>query len=440
MNAILAKWLMYYPVTYLHGERVGKYYKESLNFQYRGREEIEVYQLSALNRLLSHAYKNVPLYKKMLDDSGVGLNGLASLSELSKLPTITKADLASGLLLAGKKNFFWSKKTTGGSTGQAVTLFKNPEALARERAVTWRGYKWAGVNIADPQARFWGVPINVKNRLKYRLIDLASNRVRFSAFNFTDENLEQYYQDVCSFEPSYLYGYVSLINDFSAYLGKKQYSLPKSVKAVITTSEVLTAGVKTEIEKYLKVPVFNEYGCGEVGSIAHQCEYQNLHLMEDNLIVEIDGDNEGELIVTDLHNFATPLIRYRLGDYGVLDHSACECGKSLKILSSVKGRAYDTVVTPDGRKFHPEFIMYLFEDLKEKGIGIDAFQVVQKDSVNVEVKLVLKNMSEKNGVERAVEKFFFEHLSSEMVLNFLHVHEIEREASGKLRLVKSDVN
>lgn len=439
MKAGLAKWLMYYPVTYLHGERVAKYYKKSLDFQYRSRAQIEAYQLQSLNRLLKHAYKNVPFYKQKLDEAGIR-GGVTSLSEMAKLPTITKSDLAGGQLMAGEKKFFWSKKTTGGSTGQAVTLFKNPEALAKERAVTWRGYKWAGINIADPQARFWGVPINVKSRLKYRLIDLASNRVRFSAFNFTDENLEQYYKDVSAFKPRYLYGYVSLIEEFAAYLGKKQYSLPKSVGAIITTSEVLTEAVKVKIEKYLNVPVFNEYGCGEVGSIAHQCENKSLHLMEDNLIIEVDGDNEGELIVTDLHNFATPLIRYRLGDYGVLCASACGCGRTLKILSSIKGRAYDTLITPDGRRFHPEFVMYMFEALKEKGVGIDAFQVVQKSISDVEVALVLKDRGEKAGVEGAIKNFFFKNLSSQMILSFRYVDEIEREVSGKLRLVKSELN
>ena len=138
------------------------------------------------------------------------------------------------------------------------------------------------------------------------------------------------------FRPTYLYGYASAIVDFCTFVNNRNYSLPSSIKSVITTSEVLTPSMRKLIENCTGVKVFNEYGCGEVGSIAHECEAGNLHTMDDNLIVEVDNTDgkSGELIVTDLYNYATPLIRYRVRDYATKSNSTCSCGRQLGLLTN----------------------------------------------------------------------------------------------------------
>ena len=131
-----------------------------------------------------------------------------------------------------------------------------------------------------------------QQRLRYRLIDFIANRQRLSAFDITEESLKRYYKTLSEFKPKYLYGYVSMIEAFAIYLNEHQLKLPSSVLSIITTSEVLTDDSRVTIESATGLRVFNEYGCGEVGSIAHECERGSMHIMSDNLIVEVDGGKE----------------------------------------------------------------------------------------------------------------------------------------------------
>jgi len=444
MHPLLSKYLFYYPVTLLKGEFVGMYLSQYHHFQKLPKGDIENYQLEKLQKLLQHVYAKSAYYKEVFDEHGVRPLDVQKLEDLAKLPFLTKSDLVTRFsdIVSSQQSFLTSQKTTGGSTGQAVTLLKNSNALARERAATWRAYAWAGVQIGDPQARFWGTPLHMSQRLKYKIIDFIANRKRFSAFNINEKSLEGFYEQLVAFKPAYLYGYVSVIEIFAKFIKKKKYKLPSSIKCVITTSEVLSDGVREEIRSSLGIDVFNEYGCGEVGSIAHECEHGGMHVMEDNLILEIvsDGDDSsaGEIVVTDLFNYATPLIRYKLGDYASVSNKHCPCGRTLKVIGNIHGRAYDCVRTEDDRVFHPEVMMYIFEDIKSTVGGIRQFQVIQETLSGLCIKIIKEN-DYSDETELYIKKVIASKLHENMSVRFEYVDEIQRENSGKLRLVKSNL-
>lgn len=442
MKSYLSKYLLYYPTTMLKGEQVFKYLKEYRQFQYYSAESICSYQLKALKSLIKYASARSPYYNKKFGEAGLFASDISTIDDIKKFPQLTKELLVKHReeIQTTRNNPFITRKTTGGSTGQAVTLLKNPDALARERAATARAYEWAGVEIGDPQARFWGVPLEHSVKLKARIIDFIANRRRYSAFAVNPAVLQQYYEDILSFRPKYLYGYASSIMEFSIFLTDSGYRLPGSVKSVITTSEVLTDETRDKIQSATNARVFNEYGCGEVGSIAHECEEGSMHVMEDNMIVEIEGATgnnvEGEIILTDLFNYATPLIRYRVGDYASLGNSGCACGRSLKTFRNVHGRAYDCLKSPDGKIFHPELIMYIFEDIKNKTGDIRQFQVIQDKQDHLLIRLVPEN-SIQSLTRNIIIQYIHEKLHPSIQITFECVDHIEREGSGKMRLVKS---
>jgi phenylacetate-CoA ligase len=323
-----------------------------------------------------------------------------------------------------------------------VTLRKDSDGMAHELAATWRGYRWAGVDVGERQARFWGVPSNPKDYWRARLIDLVAHRKRLSAFSFSDAELGKYVRDLSGFKPDYFYGYVSMIRQYADYVEKTDQRGTVNPKAIVTTAEALTELDRQKIENVFGCRVFNEYGCGELGTIAHECEHGSLHLTAENMIVEIlkeDGSpanpgESGEIIVTDLVNYSMPLIRYQLKDYATMSQETCPCGRKLPVVISVHGREYDMLVNSEGRKFHGEFFLYLVEDLKKQNVVIDNCQFVQK---NMEITI---NISHKGGIRK---QYFQEYFSDQLkkrfdpnayiVVNF--VSDIPREASGKLRTV-----
>lgn len=403
-------------------------------------ERIRSDQLERLRRLVLHAAESVPFYQRSLIHSE---KRIESLEDLERFPVVTKAQIqanpnqfrstrALGRLVA---------KTTGGSTGTPVTIWKNRRAMLRELAATWRGFAWAGVGPGDKQARFWGVPFTPQEKRRARLTDWVCSRRRCSAFNFSASDLAAYERELVAFHPRYFYGYLSMLVEFANYFREYGRPSPYDLRSIIVTSEVLTAPQRRLLEDVFRTHVFDEYGCGELGTVAHECEHGQRHINDENLIVEVfDGDKPcydnqvGELVITELNNLAMPLIRYRTGDYGSKSYRECKCGRTLSVLEAVHGRAYDFVVNRDGRLFHGEFVMYIFEEAMRSGLGIRQFQVLQEEVGLFRVRLVAGS-SFQESAKTLIARRFRENIDPQARIDFEMVESIPRERSGKIRLI-----
>ena len=325
-----------------------------------------------LRATLQYAAAHCPYYVASWADAE-WRNGDA-LDALSKLPLIDKLTLQrdGAALRASPLPARTTAKTTGGSTGQPVTVLKDRGALASEMAASWRGYGWFGVTRGDRAVRFWGDPFTWKRRMRYIAADFAMNRLRMSAFAFDEQDLERYWQRCLAYAPDYFYGYASMLAGFARHVRTRGYDGRRlGLKVIISTSEVLGGAQRSLLEETFGCPVQDEYGCGEVGPVAYSCEHNSLHVMSANVVLEVlrpDGSaagrgEPGELVVTDLHNRAMPLIRYRVGDFGAWG-DACTCGRPFPRLERIYGREYDFIRGKDGRRFHGEFFLYIFEELE----------------------------------------------------------------------------
>lgn len=404
--------------------------------------EIRERQRELLAAALSYAHENCPWYADRLEATGAD----GALEVLAAAPFLTKQDVQDSADQIRSKSRPWPvhAKTTGGSTGQPVTVYKDAGAIAAERAAAWLGYGWYGILIGDRGARFWGSPVRGRKRWRrFRFADLAMNRILFSAFGVSEDDLEDYWRRCLSFRPRYLYGYVSMIESFARYLQARERDGTRlDLQAVITTAEILTEPQRAMIAETFGVPVRNEYGCGEVGPIGYECDRGMLHEMATNLYVELlDASGreacpgeEGEVVVTDLRNRAMPLIRYRLVDRAVRG-GPCPCGRGLPAIRSVKGREYDFVRTPDGRAFHGEFFMYLVEDLRDAGFDIGRFKVVQTAPDRLRVQVVTRAPEVGNRIqERLTEEL------RDMRVDVSMVGAVSLSGSGKLRIIENTID
>lgn len=440
MNTAFFKYFIYYPVIYSRREYVPYFLSRLMQSQWYEPDKIQSTQAEKLRHLLEYAKQNVPYYQAHFNlpfSVDEKLNGIETIPFLDKEILRTQsAALASRTRFSGM-----TKKTTGGSTGKSVTIWKTPHAMGQELAAAWRGYSWAGIKIGEKQGRFWGVPFSLQDRMRARMIDFVTHRRRCSAFSFNEESMVAYTQLLNSFKPKYLYGYVSMLSQYAEFLQKTNRTLSFPIHCVITTSEVLSNYHRKLFENTFSCPVYNEYGCGEVGTIAHECEKGAMHVNSENVILEIlDGDRRckqgelGEIVVTELNNFAMPLIRYRLGDYAAFSDVLCSCGRKLPVIQSIAGRAYDLVYNKKGMLFHGEFFMYIFEEIKRKGLGVAAFQVIQIDYDRLHVKIQPEEgygEATKELIKRRIHDLY----DSDANVEFEIVDGIKREASGKMRLV-----
>ena len=440
-NQLVFKFLVYYPVLWARGQNVPAYVRRLLATQYLNPSELASLQMEKLQRIVSYARRYVPFFGEPL--ANISDNARLTHADLLELPFTTKSDLKGNpeAMISRERFYLLTKKTTGGSTGEPVTIPKTREAMAWDLAATWRGYSWAGIDIGDRQGRFWGVPLGKIARMRARLIDIVSNRRRCSAFSFTERDLESYTAELERFRPKYFYGYVSMIEEYARYFRRIGMHPPFKLKCVITTSEVLTEYHRKLFGEVFSTRVFNEYGSGELGSIAHECEEGSLHVSAENMIVEaIDGERPcktgetGELVITELNNLAAPLIRYRTGDFASLSSEQCKCGRTLPVIRNLLGRSYDILRNRAGRLFHGEFMMYIFEDAQRRSLGIKAFQVVQEDAQTFRIRIVPDQQygpATEDYIVHQIRRDF----DPDVTINFEEVHRIERAPSGKMRII-----
>ncbi len=425
--------MIYRAAALIRREKTFRYLREYERTTWRSLEDTEAWQKKQLASLVRYAVENIPFYREL------------GAADFGDLPLVSKA------MLKEEPHRFVHRcqgdrvtvKVTSGSTSEPLRLLKDNEAMAREQAATYRSYAWAGVKPGARQARFWGTPLKVGERVTGEWRDRLLNRTRYSAFRYDDRTFEMYTEGIRRQRATYIYGYASLIHEFARFLTatgnhKNTFS---DLKAVITTAEILTPRMREDIASAFGVGVFDEYGCAETGSIAHDCERGKLHINSENLLVEVLDDSgaiglegEGRLVLTDLHNRVQPLLRYDSGDYGVLSRTPCECGRPLLLLENVHGRAYDTVIGPKGVRYNAAFFSYLFKEVQLQGETIRQFQVIQEDRT-ITFRIV-KGKDYSPAVEESLAGQLRAEFGDYFVAHFEYCENVEREKSGKLRQLK----
>jgi len=429
----------------IKGRSTSRYLREYERLQWQGRAELEGVQLVRLNALLAHCWKNVPFLKSYWSDHGLDSAPISHSSELAKYPTIDKQLISRNFSEMRARNFTGEvlSKTTGGSTGDPFRFEYSQENYAHRIAVMWRGYRWCGAELGRRTAYVWGtgVPQPGLDGLKERLYHLAFNRLILDAFRMTEDNLQQYVAALDDFKPKVVVGYVAPLVLLAGYM-RNQGHRPKAPIAVISGAESLTDPDRETIETGFGAPVFNTYGCREFMLIASECEKRNgLHVNVDHLVVEtVDAagnavsGKQGDVCVTDLHNYAMPFVRYRNGDMATLSDRTCECGRGLALMESVDGRVLDLIVTPDGRAMPGEFFVYVMLDFP----NVAGYQVVQTATNEIEVRIVPRAGFQPDD-RKMLESKISSYAGPAMKISILEVDSIPRTASGKRRVTISKI-
>lgn len=414
--------------------------RETSALEWASPDEGRSHTTAKLGQAIAYAVSNVPWYrslKGLVADTNDPWTALRSFPEISKATLQSSSGDLRSLVYRGRV----IRKTTGGSTGQPVTVFKDPAAVSFERAASWSFYRSYGLEIGDKCVRFWGSPTTANRALRAQLADLASNRITLSAFGIGATELDAHWKRCVTAQAPFFYGYSSMLAAFADHLSSHDLDGTRTgVKVIVSTSEVLTDSYRMLLDRVFHATVRDEYGCGEFGPIAYECEAGLLHVAGNNVVAEVitpDGRNaevgeSGRLLITDLNNRAMPLIRFAIGDNAERG-GPCTCGRSGETLRRVWGREYDFIELSDGRRYHGEFLMYLFEDLAGQGLVVNQFQVIQERDRSVEIRIV-GDGEEAYEKARRVEVEARKRLGG-LDVSCVVVRSIERRASGKTSLI-----
>ncbi len=382
----------------LRGRGVWKTYGLLRESQRWPRERIEALQLDKARRLVAHAASSA-YYRELFAKERFDPAALKSTEEMRRLPALTK-DLArenrDRIRTPAGDGLKALPNSTGGSTGANLHFWVDMECWRWRDAIDLRLWDMIGAGQGAPSAYVWGSPMDQQaaGKLRQRVRFVMDNKRMYSAYRIGDDALRSLLTRLDRLRPRVLFGYASVLDLIATRVaeGKLRWPLPPGL-TVVSSAEALFPEQRRNIEQALSARVINLYGCREVGIVALECaEAGGMHVMEERLLVDVAPGAEGEpgrLIVTDLDNLGFPFIRYEIGDLGTLDETPCPCGRTLRKLATVAGRAFDVIRSASGRAVGGTFWSLL---LRTAVSGIENWQVVQHAPDRLEIRVTPKGV------------------------------------------------
>jgi phenylacetate-CoA ligase len=419
----------------------GRRYTRARDFLERSQwwfpEQLRDFQWNELCRLLEHAFRSVPYYQRKYREAGVELGDIKTREDFAKLPTLHREEINQHRNELCAQDFKGDliEHATGGSSGIPTRFYITRESYDWRCAASARAYSWSGYQTGEPALYLWGAPVGPVSRLKtakLKSYHLVRRELIVPTFVQTPELWQRTYEAALHFRPRFVVGYVSSLQEFAQYLLSREL-LISGVDAVLSAAEAVHGPSREAAERAFHAPMFETYGSREFMSIAAECEFHSgLHVHADNLLIETDRSINGEpseFLITDLHNFGMPFIRYRIGDVGVLSDRTCGCGRGLPLIRKVEGRVLEVLRTQDGRTVPGEFFPHLLKDVPE----VREFQVRQQSLEEVVISLVLASAlsaKSENLLRSEIGKVF----TSATRVIIKHVDSIPQGRSGKRRL------
>ena len=400
----------------------------------------QYYQVQSLKKLLFHCIHHVPAYQPFISyQNEIEENPLQA---LEKFPILTKKDFKKDpekYRTMGVKSEDCIANMTGGSTGEPMHFDIDRETVEWYEAARWQGLGWNGIEIGDRSIMLWNSPIELQHfhLKKYQWKErFLKNRLMIPASDLNPKKMVEYVQLINRYHPVYLYGYASSLFQFAQLMEQHSIQFNFTLKAVVSTSENLYDFQRRTMEKVFQCPIVNEYGARDGGIIAYQCPKGSMHLTMQNGVYEVVDlkqkkrvkyGEKGSLLVTDLHNYVMPRLRYELGDMVSIQKEECSCGINTPILASLDGRLTDTFIAKDGSLINGEYFNQLIRVKK----GIQQFQFIQHTPQEITLKIVKGMAFSKEELEDVI--FCIKERMGEKNIHIEYVDQILPSASGKVR-------
>jgi phenylacetate-CoA ligase len=402
-------------------------------------EQLRQRQFEQLRPLFAYCAEHSPHFRQRLKSAGMSWRDAAMPSGFRQLPLLTRRDIQTagdGLYCAKipDQHRPLAETSTSGSTGEPIVIRRTGITQLFWSALSLRDHFW---HRRDFSQRFSVIRAQVEKYLKRDDWGSPVNML-FASGPFQgipiSAGIAQQWQWLTEFEPNILLVYPSNLDALIQYARDHAAKLP-SLRQIRSIGETLYPRTREQAMEVFSAKVADCYSSQEAGNIAIECPDSPLyHICAENLIVEVlneegqacEPNQTGRVVVTDLHNFATPLIRYNIGDYAEVG-GVCPCGRGLPTLARVLGRERNLIFLPDGTRRWPLVGFAKFRDVAP----IHQFQFIQHEREMIEVRL--QSATELTSQqESALTEVINQSLGFPFRLKFAYFPEgIPRSAGGK---------
>ena len=407
--------------------------------------QLLAHQMTQIQSLVDHAARTVPFYRDRLAPVHGLASGTLTLDAYRRVPLLRRADIQqAGKELVSRKIPREHGKAfdirTSGSTGRPISVKGTAITGLFLQAFTLRGHLWHKRDFSAKNVTFRAsVP---KRTAGARHVWAPGYMTGPSLVLDTTLPITDLFDYLVKEDPEYFHVHPNVLLELIR-ISRERGVRPGKLREVRTMSEVLEIGVRYICLEEWGVPVIDMYSANELGTIARQCpENTHFHVQAESLLVEVlDDDGNpcapgrmGRVVITALHNFATPLIRYDIGDNVELG-PPCSCGRGLPVLKRIVGRERNLVVLPTGERVSSAF----FDKELGKIAPVRQLQLTQKTIQEIEVKLVVARPLTEAEENRLRERFT-ERAGYPFDFRFVYVDDIPRSASGKYEYFRSEIS
>ena len=423
---------LYWISDFFHGKKVRKHFDE-LKVVLRDSEKGKIIQKNNLVKLLNHATQYSQFYSAYKG------------RELSEFPIMNKNILNENYdLIAINYLYIPEQKTknihiqkTSGSTGTPFAVFQ--DTRKRNRRVAELKYFGEDVGFKSHeklgQCRIW-----TKWQNKSRKQSFWENIIPINISKMDDDSLANLCKTVKKEKIVSLRAYASWYEKMVEYFesGKGNPQDFSTIKVAISSSEALNEETRAKMKILTGVPIVECYANEEAGILAQQkINDLNYYLNHDGYIFEflkLESDEPvsygelGRIVITDLFNYAFPLIRYDTGDTGIL----CPGNKKSHgwdYMSKLYGRRLDLIYDTAGNPIHPMNFARVLKNIPT----IIQWQLIQKQEKEYLLKLNMKKYDEYKLTDISAEIKSI--VGFDAIVEIVNVEEIPVLASGKRKPV-----
>jgi len=423
------------------------YYQSHLRKdQWKDAHQLKEIQFKKLKAIVKHAYDYVPYYHRLFSAAKIGPEQIRNFEDMRKIPTVSKQNIQKNfpdMVARGVDVSRLAFGVTSGSTGIPLKVLRDHPFNRGVSSVFNYILLECGVKPGDNFVTVWGRGSeSIKWGKKY--VRLWGNVSETVVPLFPPAKLVSILRLI---KPDVLNTFPSVLCTLADYDASGIYP-----RIVFTQGEVVTQHCRGIVQKMSGMELFETYGSVEFGNLAFECkEHCGLHMITTSALIEfVDATGEhvssgerGEIVVTGFFNHVMPLIRYRIGDLGILTDEKCACGRSWPLIKRIQGRINDYLVLPSGRKISYLYLQRIIfhKIFRENVFAISQYQIIQEQKDRVILKLVKGrefNPEMLEQIRKSLEKEF-DKLGEKLEVDTQVVDEIPMERTGKRRILISKI-
>jgi phenylacetate-CoA ligase len=425
--------------------------RQDARLPYRSKDEILALQSRRIRAIVAHAYERVPHYRDVMTRQGLRPTDFHTTEDLAQLPILTGTDVASSPERFSARD--WRpgdglEIVSSGTSGRTKTIRYDARALLlslahgrRQQTIlaqfVGREYRYRDMLAVRPGS----VNLQIRSFYESRLWIPPRARSQRALLSPT-ASLDDAVARINEYRPDVLRGYGSHLGALFRRAWERGLGLA-SPRVIVYGADQMPDADRRLIETEFGTIVLSSYQAVEALRLAFQCERrEGLHVSIDQVAARVVGGEgrtlgpgeRGEIVISNLTNYATVLLNYKLGDLVTVGRATCPCGRTLPTLEAIEGRAEDLVALPSGGVAHP---LAVLEELR--GIpGVVQVQLVQEELRRFVVRAVwVGDSAQWPAVSERLSAALRATVGQEILVDVERRKAIPADPSGKVRSVVS---